>query len=418
MVLPKHSGILALLITVLLTSECLVSAKAVQDKHLHKRISSDKGKALHKRIDAAELLKKGDVTLNNCDLSEKCDDGIDLGTDPHKDSYGENTDGSAQWSSLGLRSSNLHVNRIAVGFVPAFNEKKSPNSPADINAKLPKPMSIVGDYVEIDDTLSNLGWHVPTIKKLEGNPVWCIGLMPTKGLESITWEVADKIAKKLKHINDQGITVWLRFGHEMNGEWYCWGMKPELFKEKWNLLGERVKATTSMTYMLWSPNAIFGDSIDSLKGGYTKYWPGSKYVDIAGLSFYHWGKSYHRLNIAPDQDEVVGKIHEFNKLYGDGGEGKPIVIAETAASYTYNQWTKAPVEGGASELDIKMKWAHLLLDRYIKKVVPNLRAMIWFEIIKDENATGDTPVRTEDFRLIVGNRQVSSAAAEFFKNSV
>lgn len=92
-----------------------------------------------------------------------------------------------------------------------------------------------------------------------------------------------------------------------------------------------------------------------------------------------------------------------------------MVISETAASYTYNRWTKLPVTGGASEYEIKMRWLHLLLDRYIKSVVPNLRAMIWFEVIKDENATGNTAVRTEDFRLVLGTKKLSQGAYSFFE---
>ncbi|KAG0144703.1 hypothetical protein CROQUDRAFT_708484 [Cronartium quercuum f. sp. fusiforme G11] len=265
--------------------------------------------------------------------------------------------------------------------------------------------------------MPNLNWHIPILQKLDGNPVWCIALMPTPGLETITWKVAHNIAKKMKYINDKGITVWLRFAHEMNGDWYNWGGKPELFKEKWNLIAKEVKAVTDRTYMLWSPNALFGNSVDDKHGGYTPYWPGSSTVDIVGVSFYHWGRADKRVNVIPTDDEVVGKIHQLNELYGSKGEGKPVVIAETAASYTYNRWSKTPVAGGSSEYDIKMRWLHLLLDRYIKRAVPNLRAMIWFEVIKDENATGDTPVRTEDFRLVLGNPKLSWAASAFLKNT-
>lgn len=34
--------------------------------------------------------------------------------------------------------------------------------------------------------------------------------------------------------------------------------------------------------MLWSPNSFFGNTIDDVHGGYTKYWPGANYVDIVG----------------------------------------------------------------------------------------------------------------------------------------
>jgi hypothetical protein len=45
--------------------------------------------------------------------------------------------------SLGLNSSNLQLNGIAFGAIPAFKERYYPNTPSEINAKLPRPISIV-----------------------------------------------------------------------------------------------------------------------------------------------------------------------------------------------------------------------------------------------------------------------------------
>ncbi|CAH7668552.1 family 26 glycoside hydrolase [Phakopsora pachyrhizi] len=227
---------------------------------------------------------------------------------------------------------------------------------------------------------------------------------------------AHKVALKMKQINDQGVKVWLRFGHEMNGDWDKWGMNPRKFVQKWRILAKAVKSTTSGTYMLWSPNAMFGRSVHDVHGGYTPYWPGADVVDIAGISFYHWGDNSRRVNIAPTPQEAVQKLKDFSTLYGPGGWGKPIVVAETAASYTYDRGTRTPVKGGASEYKIKLTWLHLLLDKYIKQTIPGLRAITWFEVIKDENATGKTPVKTEDFRLVLGNPRVGAAANAFFTN--
>jgi hypothetical protein len=50
-------------------------------------------------------------------------------------------------------------------------------------------------------------------------PVFALALMPSEGLDTITPEVAERVAKKMGELNAQGITVWLRYAHEMNGEW-------------------------------------------------------------------------------------------------------------------------------------------------------------------------------------------------------
>lgn len=362
-------------------------------------------------LDVSEVLSKGDYIP--CALNQDCDQ-----TKLSQSSYDEyyKTDKNS-WNSLGLDPNLLHINQISVGFVPAFREKKNPNTPEQINSKLYKPMAIMGDYISLsswDPELKAIDWHTGTVQNLDGNPVWCIALMPSEGLDMVTYDVAHKIAHKMKEVNEKGITVWLRFAHEMNGEWYNWGMQPEKFKRKWELLATAIKSVAPRTYMVWSPNAMFGDGIDKKRGGYTPYWPRADTVDIAAISFYHWGKGAVRTNVKPTRAEAITKLYEFAQIYGSKGWNKPIIIAETAACFTTYEGTAQSVGGGSSELEIKMTWLHLLVDRYIKNLIPELKALIWFEIFKEEVAPKTNQRRDEDFRLVVGNPQVSWAVRQLF----
>ncbi|KAA1109603.1 hypothetical protein PGTUg99_025701 [Puccinia graminis f. sp. tritici] len=328
--------------------------------------------------------------------------------------------------SLGLNSSNLQLNGIAFGAIPAFKERYYPNTPSQINAKLPRPISIMGDYVELDrnaEGLRKIDWHLDTLLKLPGKPVYQIALMPNHGLLSVSPFVRilisqiNRIAAKMAEINRNNVTVWLRFGHEMNGQWYNWGMNPWLFKDKWRALSVAVRRAAPDTYMMWAPNARFGDSVDSTKGGYTQYWPGSDYVDIAALSFYHFGGTRRR-NLIPRENLALEKIQEFSKLYGSQGEGKPIVLAETSAPFTRLISTKQPERGGASERDIKITWLKQLFSQNMKRSVPDLKAISWFEIIKSETAPGRSDAKSEDFRLLLGNRGVSEEAQEYMQQTI
>ncbi|KAH9813263.1 hypothetical protein DFH28DRAFT_364977 [Melampsora americana] len=140
----------------------------------------------------------------------------------------------------------------------------------------------MGDYINLEKTGPNtrdINAHLAYIKGLHGNPVWQIALMPYQGLESVTQDVVNSIAETMLRINNQGITVWLRFAHEMNGDWYKWGMKPKLFLEKWKMVWQAIKSKTSGTHMLWAPNSLFG-GLNDVKGGYKQYWPGAQYVDM------------------------------------------------------------------------------------------------------------------------------------------
>ncbi|KAA1109659.1 hypothetical protein PGTUg99_030160 [Puccinia graminis f. sp. tritici] len=235
--------------------------------------------------------------------------------------------------------------------------------------------------------------------------------MPVEGLENVTPEIAGNIARKMQMLNAQGITVWLRFAHEMNGDWYVWGQKPALFLEKWKLVTAAVRSVAPKTLMLWAPNSGFGKDQDALLGGYTKYWPGGEWVDMIGLSFYHYG-GHERANVLPSPTEAQDTIKDFVKLFGSKNHDRPVVLAETAASYTRSLDGK-PAPGTANERDIKLSWMSQLLSRSMAEAVPELKAIVWFEVMKNENAAGNTPVKSEDFRIVTG--QIKPLADDAYK---
>ncbi|EGF99357.1 uncharacterized protein MELLADRAFT_112808 [Melampsora larici-populina 98AG31] len=93
---------------------------------------------------------------------------------------------------MGLSPSNLKRNGISIGFLPALGESVAPNTPNEINAKLPAPMAIMGDYINLEydgPNQSQIDSHLESIQSLDGNPVWQIALMPYQGLEMVTKEV-------------------------------------------------------------------------------------------------------------------------------------------------------------------------------------------------------------------------------------
>lgn len=48
-------------------------------------------------------------------------------------------------------------------------------------------------------------------------------------------------------LNAEGITVWLRYAHEMNGDWYAWGQQPQAFIASWEMMANTVHATAPDT---------------------------------------------------------------------------------------------------------------------------------------------------------------------------
>ncbi len=159
--------------------------------------------------------------------------------------------------------------------------------------------------------------------------------------------------------------LFLRFAHEMNGDWYPWsgtvnGNKPEEYVQAWNHVQDifREVGVTNVTWV-WSPN-VAGAHNDP---GIGAYFPGDDRIDWAGFDGYNWGNT-QEWSSWESLATLINKIYpELTKL-----TRKPIMIAETAST-----------EHGGN----KAQWIAEGL-----KVLPNydrIRALIWFNLNKETN---------------------------------
>lgn len=88
--------------------------------------------------------------------------------------------------------------------------------------------------------------------------------------------------------------VFIRFAHEMNGDWYPWARDPQ-FVQAWirvRLLFRQRNAFNAK--WLWSPNADLYRDRPSWLQTVLPYWPGGLKVDYVGLTTINFGapKSY------------------------------------------------------------------------------------------------------------------------------
>ncbi|WP_082699389.1 glycoside hydrolase family 26 protein [Arthrobacter sp. EPSL27] len=174
-----------------------------------------------------------------------------------------------------------------------------------------------------------------------------------------------------------GHPVMLRFGHEMNGNWYPWaeginGNEPGDFAAAWRHVHDVVAATgaTNITWV-WNPNVPYWGSTP-LDGLY----PGSAYVDAVALDGYNWGTSAAWSSWVSPSELFGYGLAELSRL----APGKEVLVAETASA-----------EQGGSKAD----WNTALISYLAARA--DVTAVVWFNFNKET-----------DWRI---NSSTSSAAA-------
>ena len=200
----------------------------------------------------------------------------------------------------------------------------------------------------------------------------------------VTWEPRDpkekdQAAYSLKHIINGdfdtyirtyalaakawGHPFFLRFGHEMNGNWYPWSEQVN-----GNTKGEYVQAwrhvhdiftdngVTNVTWV-WCPSRN-----DISPYGLKELYPGDEYVDWLGIDGYNQPGS-------PEQNGNYESFSEvFSGIYRKITEisGKPVIIAETAS-----------VEGTPGQ---KAAWITDALSTQIPQNFTHVHAIMWLNI--------------------------------------
>ena len=164
-----------------------------------------------------------------------------------------------------------------------------------------------------------------------------------------------------------GKPFFLRFAHEMNGNWYPWdgwhngeSNGPDAYKRAWiYLFNLKQELAADNVNLVWCPNnnsfpAVAWNNIYA-------YYPGDHYVDWVGMDGYNWGYSdWQTFN------DVFGTIYNQLTLF----TAKPLMIGEFAS--------------GSSEAHSKSAW---ITDAFakIENQYPRIKLFCWFNINKERD---------------------------------
>jgi hypothetical protein len=179
--------------------------------------------------------------------------------------------------------------------------------------------------------------------------------------------IIDDFANKSKA---WGKPFFLRFGHEMNGNWYAWsgartGNDPQRYIDAWRYVRNRFEvAGNTNAVWVWSPNA---DSVPAEGwNDIDNYYPGDSYVDWVAVDFYglKWG------------DQPPGAA--LDRVHAQYASTKPIMIGETAAADCGNYAPGVTMD--------KALWIATLFAEMAVDVRPGVRAFFWFNENKKTEA--------------------------------
>lgn len=215
---------------------------------------------------------------------------------------------------------------------------------------------------------------------------------PTYSLRRIADGAHDgHIRRWARGIRSWGYPMFLRFGHEMNGDWNSWsegvnGNRAGEYVEAWRRVHTIFqKERVSNVAWVWSPNVSYSGSTPI--GG---LYPGDGTVDWVALDGYNWGDHHDEWKSWQSFAEVFeASVAELIALAPD----KPFLIAETASA---EEVTEDPADAGTRKTD----WIDGMFDLLGSR--PEFRGLIWFNHDKEQ-----------DWRI-----QSTSRAAETFATRV
>lgn len=158
----------------------------------------------------------------------------------------------------------------------------------------------------------------------------------------ITWEPWDASSKKgvpfekiiageydnyikffSSRIKDIKKPIFIRFAHEVNGDWYPWSglnIESDKYVSAYRHIVDIFKKVKARN-VFW----VFSINWENVPRGnsFVNYYPGGKYVDYIGIDGYNWGNTQPWSRWMSFRDIFEPAIHESWRLFR-----KPIIISE------------------------------------------------------------------------------------------
>jgi len=313
--------------------------------------------------------------------------------------------------------------------------------PEPLAAEIQRNPAIINAFLDLNDAIEPpidwdmLRWHGSEVQKVGG--IFELTMQPNAGIANVSDATLRRLAEECRTINEKGVPIYLRYGHEMNGDWTTYGLKPFDYVTGYRKMAGFIREYTNLTALVWSPNIginypfrgggqpyptnvtdpVNFQLMDTNNDGvlnafddpYEPYFPGPEYVDWYGISLYWYPDENFNTAVWPNyfRDNLVGRGPSIERInvdaLNDGGlrdfygryparYGKPLMIPETAAPW----FAPGPgVTTTETELEIKRTWWRQIYNLDTFAQFPWLKAVVHFE---ERKRDGSGEIR--DWRLL------------------
>jgi len=201
--------------------------------------------------------------------------------------------------------------------------------------------------------------------------------------------------------------IWMRFGHEMNGNWYPWGSlldpvtglrhlgnTPQDYIAAYKYIVDRFRTAginSNMVKWVFSPNAWGNDN-------FSQYYPGDTYVDMISVSGFNFGTQ------AANQPNLTWQT--FNEIH------KPtydmLTTLYPTKPYFIGGVSCAELGGPTGTSADKAAWIDDMALQ-LKNGYPKLMGAIWFNVNKKVVGEADWRIDSSPQSLAAINRMYSDA---------
>lgn len=255
----------------------------------------------------------------------------------------------------------------AAGAAPIKLGAYVPNAPEDARA-LDRYASMVGrkpkivmKYSNVTDPLLTTA-EISNLKARHQTPMVTWQLYrsawsgPTISLSRIAAGAYDGSLRRAARLaRSLPFKVMIRFGHEMNGDWYGWAGHPSAYVRAWRHIVSvfRHQGARNVKWV-WSPN------VDNGAYPFRRYFPGDSRVDYVALDGYNWGTA----GVGTNRWQTLSQVFTSSYRVITRISHKPVMIAETSSS-----------DAGGD----KASWIRRGFLRTIPRRYPRVRAVLWFD---------------------------------------